>query len=163
MSEIIPRQPDHGIPLDFWPLLTQSDVVARPQDTDGLRVAGEKLSQLIAPVLTDYLLNGVTASGALELFDTASLQRNRLIKRFTLAEHRRWARAIVTAGFDVVYIKGFANAHTVYPDPALRIRGDLDVLVRPPDTFVRHLEAFVALLFVKCSTIYGPIFLRIRL
>ena len=111
----------------------QSPVAARHQDSDRLRAAAGKLAQLISPVLTDYLLNGVPVTGSPELLDPAALQRDRLIKRFTLAQHLRWAKAIVTAGFDVVFIKGFANAHTVYPDPALRIQGDLDVLIRSDD------------------------------
>ena len=37
------------------------------------------------------------------------------------------------AEIDVVFIKGFANAHTLYPDLALRIQGYLDILVRLTD------------------------------
>ena len=47
------------------------------------------------------------------------------------------------AEIDVVFIKGFANAHTLYPDPALRIQGYLDILVRPTD-FNRLVDFLVA-------------------
>ena len=37
------------------------------------------------------------------------------------------------AGIETVYLKGFANAHTLYTDPDVRTVGDVDVLVRNDD------------------------------
>lgn len=84
-------------------------------------------------MLADFLLRGVGAGLDEPLLDPASLERDRLLKRFTLAHHRRWAKVVAAAGIDVVFLKGFANAHTLYPDPAIRVQGDLDILVRPGD------------------------------
>jgi len=47
------------------------------------------------------------------------------------------------AEIDVVFIKGFANAHTLYPDLALRIQGYLAILMRPTD-FNRLVDFLVA-------------------
>ena len=47
------------------------------------------------------------------------------------------------AEIDVVFIKEFANAHTLYPDLALRIQGYLDILVRLTD-FNRLVDFLVA-------------------
>ena len=38
-----------------------------------------------------------------------------------------------TAGIPVLVLKGTALAYTIYPDPALRVCGDVDLLVRPDD------------------------------
>lgn len=37
------------------------------------------------------------------------------------------------AGIDVLVVKGLAVAHTVYPDPSLRLFGDLDLVAREAD------------------------------
>ena len=124
-------------------MLAQSDIGEGPQDPDRLRAAAVNLAELVSPVLTDYLLSRAAINASQPLLDPAAIQHDRLIKRFTLAQHRRWAQAIVSAGIDVVFIKGFANAHTLYPDPCLRIQGDLDILVRRAD-FRRLVDFLVA-------------------
>ncbi len=40
---------------------------------------------------------------------------------------------IAETGIPVVYLKGFALAHSLYPDPDIRTIGDIDILVRPAD------------------------------
>ena len=101
--------------MNIWPLLAQPEIVEPPQDPDRLRTAAANLAELVSPVLTDYLLTRAAATVSQPLLDPAAVQRDRLIKRFTLAQHRRWAQAIVAADIDVVFIKGFANAHTFIP------------------------------------------------
>ncbi len=133
MPDYSPHRRNKSAPLNIWPLLAQPEIVEPPQDPDRLRTAAANLAELVSPVLTDYLLTRAAVTVSQPLLDPAAVQRDRLIKRFTLAQHRRWAQAIVAADIDVVFIKGFANAHTLYPDPSLRIQGDLDILVRPAD------------------------------
>lgn len=129
--------------MNIWPLLARPDMATPRTDPAHLRVSAEKLADLVSPVLADYLLSRATMPELRPLFDPDRVQRDRLIKRFTLAQHSRWARAIVAADIDVVFIKGFANAHTLYPDPSLRIQGDLDILVRAAD-FRRLVDFLVA-------------------
>jgi hypothetical protein len=127
-----PRHDKNG-PLNIWPLLGLPESGASLPNADLFRAAAANLAELVSPVLTDYLLAPAAGIASQPLLDPAAVERDRLIKRFTLAQHRRWAGAIVAADFDVVFIKGFANAHTLYPDPSLRIQGDLDILVWPAD------------------------------
>ena len=138
-----PSVPGNSAPLNLWPIIAQSDPPTVPVNPEGLRTAAAKLSTLVSPVLTDFLLSPVEGRADQKLVDPEAVKQDHLMKRFTLAQHGRWARAIVTANIDVVFIKGFANAHTLYPDPSLRIQGDLDVLVRPAD-FRRLVDFLVA-------------------
>jgi len=128
--------------LNIWPLLARTDLGNLAGPPHRLWDAAASLAELVSPALTDYLLTGAAAWAAEPLLDPEAVERDRLVKRFTLAQHRHWAEAIVRAGIDVVFIKGFANAHTLYPDPSLRIQGDLDILVRPVD--FRRLADFLA-------------------
>lgn len=55
-----------------------------------------------------------------------------------LSEARRIGAALAAAGIDVLWLKGAALAHWLYPQPHLRPLGDLDVL------FASHAEALRA-------------------
>jgi hypothetical protein len=140
VTSSLPR--DLPAPLNIWPLLARTETDGPSTDLTHLQAASAEFARLVSPVLTDYLLTGVGACVSQPLVDPDAVQRDRLIKRFTYPQHRRAASAIVDAGFDVVFIKGFANAHTLYPDPCLRIQGDLDVLIRQSD--LRDLVDFLA-------------------
>jgi hypothetical protein len=49
------------------------------------------------------------------------------------AQARRWLAVIDRAGIGTVWLKGYANAWTLYDDPEMRVQGDLDLLVRADD------------------------------
>ena len=55
------------------------------------------------------------------------------MNRFTGGVQRRWMHEIAGSGIPVVFMKGFAFAHTLYPDPDIRTIGDLDLLVAETD------------------------------
>ncbi len=62
-----------------------------------------------------------------------AIERSRLLNRFARARREDCLAAIEAAGVPVVALKGFASAFQLYPDPDLRVMGDLDLLVRPRD------------------------------
>lgn len=108
------------------------NLIADPDGFSGdpylLRDQASRFADLVSPVLADWLLR--LPSGTAALIDPARVSESRLIGRFNLSQHSLWVRRIAEAGFDPVYMKGFAAAHTIYPDPALRMQGDLDILVK---------------------------------
>ena len=63
--------------------------------------------------------------------ETLSRAMLRAVRNFTLQEiaHRTLDERLHEAGIATIWLKGAALAHTIYPDPALRPMGDLDVLV----------------------------------
>jgi len=120
-------------PYDIWPLLARPGGAPLPRDTDALRDAAARFAGLISPALAEHLLAPVSARLGAALLDPDAVARDRLLKTFTLAQHRSWARCLVDTGIDVVFLKGFANAHTLYGDPRVRAQGDLDILVHGAD------------------------------
>ncbi|MBO6785134.1 MAG: nucleotidyltransferase family protein [Alphaproteobacteria bacterium] len=93
-----------------------------------------RFAELASPVLADHLLGG-------GLLPAADVEQSRLNNRFRLAAQRNCLTEIGNAGIEVVAIKGFALAHTLYPAPDIRAVGDLDILVQPRDrdTLLHHL------------------------
>ena len=65
--------------------------------------------------------------------DADQAAHSRLNNRLNGGVQRRWAGDIGGLGIPLVYLKGFALAHTLYDDPDVRTIGDLDVLVRAAD------------------------------
>ena len=100
--------------LNIWPLLGASDSASPRPDPDRLRTSVQKLAELISPVLAECLLSGAIGQPVQPLLDPALVQLDRLNKRFTYAQHCRWAQAIIATRIDVVFMKGFANAHLLY-------------------------------------------------
>lgn len=88
-------------------------------------------------------LNGLALAaveaGQLDLADwqlqsLLELQREAMIRALTLERTLvSLAASFESAGLDVIVLKGPALAHTLYPDPAWRPFGDLDLLVRTDD------------------------------
>ena len=73
----------------------------------------------LPPALTEGLRAGAHRQVALELAQRVELQR-------VVAETRR-------RGLDVLLMKGASLAYDVYPDPAWRVRSDVDMFVRASD------------------------------
>ena len=120
-------------PPDIWPLVIRPDDADLPAGRDALRAAAARFARFASPVLAEFLLAPVAARLGGPLLDEATCRQSRLHNRFNLAQQRRWAGVIHEAGIEVAFLKGFANAHTFYPDPELRTQGDMDLLVREGD------------------------------
>jgi hypothetical protein len=95
--------------------------------------AAQRLAELVTPSLAHSLLAELELGRGRPLLDPALVRASRLATRFARRQQLTWARAIAGAGIEVVYLKGFAAAHSLYSDPDVRTIGDLDVLVRPGD------------------------------
>jgi hypothetical protein len=95
---------------------------------------------LVTPALAGFLLGDDAVDAALMDAGAASglapgnaqgpVARSRLVNRFNAAAQRATLLTLLNAGFDLVVIKGFALAHTLYPAPEIRTIGDLDILLR---------------------------------
>ena len=119
------RLPDTG---DAAPILRW------PEDPDGtaalITLAGH---HMITPALAPALRGNVTVPPSvadyLEAVALLNGERNKLI----LDAVGTVATSLARGGIDAVFLKGGANlAEALYPDPATRLLGDLDILV-PPD------------------------------
>jgi hypothetical protein len=85
--------------------------------------AAERLARRLSPAWVSSLLKPLTV-------DLATGPNARLVARLAHAAQGEAMRLMAEAGLEPVALKGFANAHALYDDPAARISGDLDVLVR---------------------------------
>jgi hypothetical protein len=123
----------------LWPAIASGRRLS-PDEIRTLRPAVLRLAMLTSPALADWLLSTPSDDGG-AVIAPEMVQRSRLYNRFARAQGLRWLRAVVDAGIDVVCLKGFAAALSVYPDPDLRGMGDVDILVRERDvsTLVRAL------------------------
>jgi hypothetical protein len=89
-----------------------------------------RFAELVTPALAGHLLGNETVDTAL---GAGAVARSRLVNRFNAAAQRVALTTLYDAGFDLVVLKGFAFACTLYPEPEIRTIGDLDILVRPVD------------------------------
>lgn len=110
----------------IWPLVAcpYADGVAGDPD---VAVWAPRFAELVSPALAAELLG----PQAWPFLSDDAVRHSRLRGRFRRARHRQCLRWIASAGFEVVVLKGFANAELLYRDPDARVVGDLDVLVRP--------------------------------
>lgn len=122
---------------DIWPCLMQPDLepdlAMLPDNADGFEAAIARLAKLVSPLLAEYLLAPLAARLDRKLVDPQAVASDRLAARFALAQQRKWAAFLASSGIEIAFIKGFANAHLYYPDPVLRMQGDLDILIRKAD------------------------------
>ena len=95
--------------------------------------AATRLADLVSPALASHVLAAAASRCAAPLIDPAHVEKSRLYNRFQRRAQLGGARLLADAGVPFVIIKGFANAHVLYDEPAARVVGDLDVLVRPGD------------------------------
>ena len=121
----------------FWHLVTRPEEPPKATDmmasiADGKRRAA-RLSDLISPALAGFLLAGAARTLGEPLVDPTFANASRLANRLTRHVQEKWANEINAAGIEIVCLKGFANAYSLYPDPDLRCFGDLDILVRHAD------------------------------
>lgn len=92
-----------------------------------------RFADLVTPALAAHCLKAAETSSGRVFLDADTVKQSLLINRFNGGVQRRWMQAIAETGIPVVYLKGFAFAHSLYPDPDIRTIGDIDILVRPAD------------------------------
>lgn len=114
----------------IWALITDPEGCAPPADPAALDDAAGRLADFVSPAFAALVLAPAAARLGRPLIDREAAAKSLLLNRFTRHVHIRWAREIAAAGIECVYIKGFANAHTLYDDPDARVTGDLDLVVR---------------------------------
>lgn len=91
--------------------------------------AAGRLADVVSPALAQHLLAPLERRVGQPLVDPARAMKGLLLHRFTRRAQIDCARRLHEAGIPVVYMKGFASAHTIYDTPDARIAGDLDALV----------------------------------
>jgi hypothetical protein len=104
-----------------------------PAEAAALAVEAARLAELVSPALAKHLAAPLESRLGRDLIDPDLAEASRLVNRFNRGQQSRWARILAEVGRPIVYLKGFAAAHTLYPDPDVRTIGDLDVLVRARD------------------------------
>lgn len=123
----MPRAPD------IWRLISTPQVAADAAP-DALRDAAARLADVVAAPLAAYVLAPAEQVAGTWLVEPNRAKEGRLAAKLALARQHACLAEIAAAGIDVVAIKGFAAAHTLYADdPTARLVGDMDVLVRPRD------------------------------
>ena len=93
----------------------------------------ERLAALLTPALAAFFLRPLEDRLGAALIDSEEAKQSLLLNRFNGGVQRRWMHEIAATGIPVVYMKGFAFAHTVYRDPDIRTIGDIDLLVHAAD------------------------------
>ena len=120
-------------PLNLWSLFSLTEDRPLPRTLDGLSEAADELANLISPTLAAYLLKETQTKLDKPILDPKRVTDNRLLAKFSLSQQRLWAKTLSDSDIDVVFLKGFANGHSFFPDPVLRQQGDLDFLIRNRD------------------------------
>ena len=126
------RADETGEAKGFWSLVTLEGS-QEPIASAATPVMLQRFADLLSPALARELLHPASVRLQRELIDPDAAEKNLLYNRFLRHAQLRWVRAMGEAGFDVVYLKGFANAHSLYDDPDARTIGDLDLLIRSKD------------------------------
>lgn len=90
----------------------------------------ERLEGMVGSALVHHALD---SAGVPPQVDPARSRRSLLLNRLNRHRQIDCLARLASAGIAVVAMKGFASGHTLYPDPDLRVTGDLDVLIRQTD------------------------------
>ncbi|MBM3601047.1 MAG: nucleotidyltransferase family protein [Alphaproteobacteria bacterium] len=91
--------------------------------------ARARLDELIGSALAHDLLDA-GGNDAAASANAIRARQSLLLNRLTRHRQLECLEQLAAAGVEVVAMKGFATAHTLYQDPDLRVTGDLDILVR---------------------------------
>jgi len=127
----------------LWPLVRPPKARDRIiEDAAFLTPAAARLADLIGAPMAAYLLGpGLTEYLGIPELSPERLKRDRLRNSFLRNNGLKWAGFIAETGIEVVYLKGFATTHDIYPDPDLRSMSDIDILLRKAD-LNRFITAF---------------------
>ncbi|MGB1548637.1 MAG: nucleotidyltransferase family protein [Alphaproteobacteria bacterium] len=127
------RQRDEtGETQGFWSLVTLAEGERLPASPPSPEMV-QRFVDLLSPAFACEVLRPAAARLQRELVDPDAVEKNLLYNRFLRHNQLHWVQTIAEGGFDVVYLKGFASAHSLYDDPDVRTIGDLDLLIRPGD------------------------------
>lgn len=101
---------------------------------------GEQTANAIRWLQVNRLLNaaGLLADRSLVSDQVATLAgplatKRELVSEARLSEENRVFAALANSNVSALALKGCRLAHTIYPDPAQRLRADIDILVAPTD------------------------------
>lgn len=122
-----------GTAFDLWPAIAASERCPLPSNMAAARAAADRLADLVSPALAQHLLAPFERRLGGPLVEPGRATKGLLLNRFTRRAQADCARRLHEAGIPVVYIKGFASAHTLYGTPDARIAGDIDALVKKSD------------------------------
>ena len=122
-----------GTMFDIWPAIADPERCPLPRDMAEARASADRLADLVSPALAQHLLAPVERRMGNPLVDPVRTIKGLLLNRFNRRAQVDCARRLNEAGIPIVYIKGFASAHTLYATPDARIAGDLDALVEKGD------------------------------
>src|SRR5690349_17995819 len=114
----------------LWAVLLTGRKPASPLPANAVSVLAPRLARRLSPAWAASLLEPLTTSDVISPLDPAKAHQALLMARLTLGAQAQAMRLMAEAGLEPVALKGFAHAHALYPDPAARITGDLDVLIR---------------------------------
>jgi hypothetical protein len=103
---------------------------AVPPPAGGLAILAERLAHRLSPAWVASLLAPLTTSGVPLPIDPIKARQALMVARLTLGAQAEAMRLMEAAGLEPVALKGYAHAHALYDEPAARMSGDLDVLVR---------------------------------
>jgi hypothetical protein len=90
----------------------------------------ERLESMVGAALSHHTLDGDSPTPQV---DPSRARHSLLLNRLNRHRQIDCLARLTSAGIETVAMKGFASGHTLYPDPDLRITGDLDVLIRKAD------------------------------
>lgn len=124
--------PDIAAGRALWTAILTPDAPAVPCSADALAAAVKRFAKLTAPTVAAWLAAPLLAR-APGLIPAGDVERTRQFVRFMRARAAPPLAAVAAAGIEVLALKGLATAARFYPDPLLRVMGDVDVLVRPGD------------------------------
>lgn len=117
----------------LWPLICDPAAALDSASLPELRRAAGRLVRHISPGLAQYLLRRHDGRVDPPLIDPVAIQRARQLSRLERSAALSWAARIAEARIGVVYLKGFASSHLLYPDPSIRGMSDIDLLVHGRD------------------------------
>lgn len=116
----------------LWTAILSPDAPPVPCDEDALAGAAARFAHLTSPTVAAWLAQSLCDRHP-GLIAAADRERAHQFNRFQRARAREALAPVVAAGIDVLVFKGMATASRFYPDPLIRLMGDVDLLVRPAD------------------------------
>lgn len=114
----------------LWAVLLTGKPPASPLADAGLSILTQRLAQRLSPAWVASLLEPLITPGMPAPIDPVVARQALMVARLTLGAQAEAVRLMQDAGLEPVALKGFAHAHALYGEPAARISGDLDVLLR---------------------------------
>lgn len=119
--------------FDLWRAVAEPLRCPLPENLKAAETGAARFADLVSPALAQHLLAPLERRLGRPLVDPGRAAKGILLNRFHHRSQVACARRLHEADIAVVYLKGFASAHTLYDVPEVRVAGDLDALVRAKD------------------------------